>query len=139
MTFIALIIGFLVKLSLNVPLLYGFHKMGLPAYYGSIMATIIGFLTCTTMCLIFLHKKYKVDYEETVKNFTDILCGCMVMVVVLFLMKFIIPIVSTSRIVNIFIILAYSIVGILVYLLFVSKLGVVKNVFGKNLKNIFKK
>lgn len=136
---ISLITGFVIKLLINSSMIYTFQQYGLPPYYGVITASILAYLVSFVICLVSLHYKNKVDYEETVKNFTDILCGCMVMVVVLFLMKFIIPIVSTSRIVNIFIILGYSIVGILVYLLFVSKLGVVKNVFGKNLKNIFKK
>lgn len=136
---ISLITGFVIKLLINSSMIYTFQQYGLPPYYGVITASILAYLVSFVICLVSLHYKNKVDYEETVKNFTDILCGCMVMVVVLFLMKFIIPIVCTSRIVNIFIILAYSIVGILVYLLFVSKLGVVKNIFGKNLKNIFKK
>lgn len=136
---ISLITGFVIKLLLNSSMIYTFQQYGLPPYYGVITASILAYLVSFVICLLVLHFKNKVDYEETVKNFTDILCGCMVMVVVLFLMKFIIPIVSTNRIVNIFIILGYSIVGIFVYLLFVSKLGVIKNVFGKNLKNIFKK
>lgn len=136
---ISLITGFVIKLLLNSSMIYTFQQYGLPPYYGVITASILAYLVSFVICLVVLHFKNKVDYEETVKNFTDILCGCMVMVVVLFLMKFIIPIVSTNRIVNIFIILGYSIVGIFVYLLFVSKLGVIKSVFGKNLKNIFKK
>jgi uncharacterized membrane protein YkvI len=120
-------------------MIYTFQQYGLPPYYGVITASFLAYFVSFIICLISLHIKSKVDYEETVKNFTDILCGCMVMVVLLFLMKFIIPIVSTSRVLNIFIILAYSLVGIVVYLLFVSKIGVVKNIFGKNFKNVFKK
>lgn len=136
---VSLITGFLIKLLLNSSMIYTFQQYGLPPYYGVITASILAYLVSFVICLVSLHFKNKVDYEETVKNFTDILCGCMVMVVVLFLIKFIIPIVSTSRIINIFIILGYSIVGIFVYLLYVSKLGVIKNVFGKNLKSVFKK
>lgn len=136
---ISLGVGVVIKLLLNTSMIYTFQQYGLPPYYGVITASILAYLVSFVICLISLHFKNKVDYEETVKNFTDILCGCMVMVVVLFLMKFIIPVVSASRIVNLFIILVYSLVGIIVYLLFVGKLGVIKNVFGKNLRNVFKK
>ena len=61
------------------------------------------------------------------------------MVVVLFLVKFIIPLVSASRIVNLFIILGYSIIGVIVYLLFVYKVGTLKSVFGDKLTKILKK
>ena len=130
MTFIALIIGFLVKLSLNVPLLYGFHKMGLPAYYGSIMATIIGFLTCTTMCLIFLHKKYKVDYEETLKRFINILGAVIVMTIVLLILKVIFPIVSPSKLINIIIIVIYALLGGIIYLGITIKNKTLQKIFG---------
>ena len=130
MTFIALIIGFLVKLSLNVPLLYGFHKMGLPAYYGSIMATIIGFLTCTTMCLIFLHKKYKVDYEETLKRFINILGAVIVMTIVLLTLKVIFPIVSTNKLINIIIIVIYALLGGIIYLGITIKNKTLQKIFG---------
>ena len=137
--FISLITGVVIKLLLNTSMIYTFQQYGLPPYYGVITASILAYLVSLIICLVSLHIKNKVDYEETVKNFTDILCGCMVMVVVLFLLKFIIPIVSSSRMVCLFIILIYSIIGALVYLLFVGKLGVIKNIFGKNLKNVFKK
>lgn len=132
--FTSLGIGLLIKLFMNTSMIYTFHQYGMPGYYGVITASILAYLVSFIICLVALYLKNKVEYEETVKNFTDILCGCMLMVVVLFLMKFLIPIVSEIRIINIFILLLYLIVGAIVYLVFVAKIGVIKNIFGNSKK-----
>lgn len=132
--FISLIAGVLIKMFMNTSMIYTFHQYGMPGYYGIITASILAYLVSFIICLVALYLKNKVEYEETVKNFTDILCGCMLMVVVLFLMKFMIPVVSEIRIMNLFILLMYLVVGSLVYLLFVGKIGAIKNIFGNNKK-----
>ncbi len=137
--FISLIAGVIIKAFINTSMIGTFNQYGLPAYYGVITASILAYLVSFVICLVALHSKYKVEYEETVKNFIDILCGCMLMVTVLFLMKFVVPIVSTSRIVNLFIIIGYALIGVLVYIVFLGKIGTVKSIFGNKLKDLFKK
>ena len=107
--------------------------MGLPAYYGSITATILGFLTCTIICLMFLHRKYKVDYEETIKRFMDILIAVIVMTIVLLLLKVIFPIVSTSKLVNMIIIIIYTLIGGIIYFGITIKNGSLQKIFGEDI------
>lgn len=137
--FVSLIVGVMLKIILNTNLMETFYKLGLPAYYGTITASLVAYLVSFIICLVVLRGKYKIDYEDTVKNFLDILCGCMLMVVVLFLMKFIIPIVSTNRITNLFIIIGYALIGVLTYLMFMIKVGAINNIFGDKLKGLLKK
>lgn len=137
--FISLVVGVIFKAILNTNLIETFSKLGLPAYYGVITASLVAYAVSFIICLIVLHSKYKVEYEETVKNFLDILSGCMVMIVVLFLIKFIIPIVSANRIVNLFIILGYSIIGVIVYMILMWRMRTVENVFGDKVKGILKR
>lgn len=132
--FASLTIGVLIKMLMNTSMIYTFHQYGMPGYYGVITASILAYLVSFIICLVSLYLKNKVEYEETVKNFTDILCGCMLMVVVLFLMKFIIPVVSEVRIINLFILLIYLVIGAFIYLVFVGKMGAIKNIFGNNKK-----
>lgn len=131
--FFSLIIGFFTNALLNIPLLYGFHKMGLPAYYGSITATILGYLVCTFICLIYLNKKYKVDYEETIKRLLDIATAVIVMTIILLLMKVIFPITSASKIINIFIVLIYTLIGGIIYLGITMKNGSLFKIFGEDI------
>lgn len=135
MVFIALISGFFTKLLLNVPLLYGFYKMGLPAYYGSIVATILGYLVCAFICLIFLNKKYKVDYEETIKCFIDVTTSVTIMAIVLLLLKVIFPFSTPSKLLNILIIIIYTLIGGIIYLGITIKNGTLYKVFGNDIIN----
>lgn len=137
--FVSLAVGVVLKVILNTSLIETFAKLGLPAYYGVITASLVAYSVSFIICLVVLHGKYKIDYEETVRNFLDILSGCMLMVVMLFLVKFVIPIVSANRIVNLFIILGYTIIGGIVYLFFMWKTKTIQNVFGNKLKGFIKR
>lgn len=138
--FISLISGFFTKMLLNIPLLYGFQKMGLPAYYGSITATILGYLICAFICLIFLNKKYKVDYEETIKTLVDVITAVIIMTIVLLLLKVLIPLSTPSRILNILIVIMYAVIGGIIYLVITIKSGALYKVFGNDIiKKILKK
>lgn len=137
--FISLLVGVILKLVLNANLISAFYKMGLPAYYGNICATIIGMLVSFIICLVVLYYKYRVRYEEVVKNFIDILCGTMIMIVVLYIVKIFVPVSSDVRIVNLFIIILYALIGGVVYLFYSWKMKVVKNIFGDRLDKILSK
>jgi len=130
---ISLIVGFLTKVLLNVPLIYGFHKMGLPAYYGAITTTILGLSVSTVVCLAKLNKKYQVGFESTLKQGMNIVGSVITMVIVILLMRFILPLYMGSRLMNIPLVAVYTIVGALVYFLLTYKLGVVNYIFGDKL------
>ena len=130
--FVCLISGLLIKLLLNNNLLKSFNNMGLPPYYGVITATIMGFLVSIIMCIFILHKKYNIKFESVMKNFVDILCGTVIMLCILTLLRLFIPICSDIRMFNLLIILFYSCVGAGIYLLYSKYLKLDKSVFGKN-------
>lgn len=129
--FVSLISGMLVKVILNIPLIHSFNKMGLPAFYGAITATILGFLTSSIISIIALKKKYKINFEETIKEGINILISVIVMVIILFGLKQLVPIETTSRLMAILIVLLYSVIGAIVYLLILMKTNTIKNIFGK--------
>ena len=138
--FICLFCGVFVKLILNYSLLKTFYNIGLPAYYGIITSTILGFLTSIIICLLFLSKRFNIKFEKVLKVFIDVLCGSFLMLIVLFLFKLFIPVYSTNRLLNILIIVFYSTLGFLVFYGYsrISKLD--KEIFGSNnLFNIIKK
>ena len=136
--FVSLVIGIMIKIILNNSLMVTFHNLGLPAYYGVITASLVAYVVSFIVCLVVLYGKYNVNYEVTIKNFMDILCGSMLMIIGLFLFKFLIPIVGVSRISNLFIILIYAIVGVIIYMVFMYKMGTINNVFGDKLNKLFK-
>lgn len=140
MVFFGLLLGLIVNASLNVPLLYAFNKMGLPAYYGSTTATILGYSSCVILSLWYIHKKYKVNYEDTLKKIISIVMTTFVMVIVLLFLQRIFPYQSTSRVFSIFYVTCYSILGIVIYFAIAFQSKLIYGIFGReNIKQIMKR
>lgn len=135
--FMVLISGLLFKLIFNNYMLVSFYRFGLPAYYGVISASIIGYLISFIIGICILIKKYKINFEKLVETFIEIMCASTLMLFVLFVLKFIIPVYSFSRINNIFIILFYALIGVITYFVYSFKSKLVYKIFGKRFVNKF--
>ena len=135
---ISLVAGVLIKFSLNVYLINFFNNLGLVPVYGSITATILGYSVGIILCLIFLRKKCKVSYMPTVKLLGKITLADLTMFVTLCLLKLFVPISANTRLLNIPIIVIYTLIGALVYFLVSHKLNLIEEVFGSKLINKIK-
>ena len=133
--FICLLAGLLTNAFFNIPLLYAFDAMKFPAYYGSTTSTILGYGVCSYLALRFIHKKYNINYEDTLKKVVNIILITMAMVVVLVVVRYFIPFTSNNRYINIFYIILYAIIGLLVYFTLMFKTKLVYNIFGTNYVN----
>lgn len=136
--FIGLVVGVILKILLNSNLILAFYKMGLPAYYGVITASLIGYFVSFVICIIQLRYKYKVRYEELVKNFMDILCGAMLMIVGLLVIKYLFPS-SSNRFVSFLYIVIYTLIGGSIYFIYAYKSKLLFHVFGDKVRDLFRK
>ena len=136
---ISLITGVVIKIILNNYLLRAFYNINMPAYYGAITASIIGYLVSSIICLVVLRRKYKINFEEIVNNFINIMCSAFLMVIVLFILKLFIPITSTNRIMNLVIILVYTVIGAIVYFVYGHFSKLTNKVFGRDIFKILNK
>ncbi len=137
--FISLASGLLLKALVNVSLINQLNNLGLPAYYGSILASILGYGLSLVICLVALHKKCGVNYEKTAKQLVNTLCGTVLMVVALLIVKLIVPISSPSRFLNLPIIIVYAVIGMAVYFMYMYKTKSIDEVFGEGFLKKFKK
>ena len=128
---ISLVVGVALKLGLNVFLINLFAKLGFVPVYGSITATIIGYGVGIILCLYFLKKKCDVKYSDTLKILWKIALANLAMIVVILLFKFIIPMSVTRRLLNIPVIIVYTLLGAGTYFLISKKLNLFDEVFGK--------
>ena len=135
---ISLISGFLIKLIFNSYFLKSFHSIGLPAYYGVIVSSILGYFISIIICIIWLHKKYDVSFQNVFKNLIDILVLSFIMVFVLFIIHLIVPLYSDTRILNLLIIIIYGSIGGGIYLLCSNKITLFSKVFKKELFSFYK-
>ena len=113
--------------------------MGLPPIYGSITATIIGFMITFIICMVVLYKKYDIKFDRSIKNFIDVFICSIVMSVVLLLLNMVIPVSHSGRLISLLIIVLYAVIGVLVYGLCSYKIGVLQRVTGNRFIKIFKK
>lgn len=137
--FISLIVGVIIKILLNHNLLIAFNNMNLPPYYGFITASILGYLASLIICIVILHSKYKIKFEYFVRNLIDVVCGSLIMILLLSLIKFIIPVYSVVRLSNLLIIVVYGLIGASIYFVYAYCTGLTKKVFGKDIVLVLKK
>lgn len=136
--FINLITGLVINAVFDVPLIYLFNYIGLPPYYGAIASTIFGNVVSIIIVIVFMYKKYNIDFFKSYKTFLKIILSIILMILGLRLLKYIVPFTS-SRIASLFIIMLYSTVGALIYFSITYKSGAIYEVFGSNIFDVIKK
>lgn len=137
--FVSLASGLVLKSLINVSLINQLYNLGLPGYYGSVLASILGYGLSFIICLIALHKKCGVNYEKTIKQTINALCGTVLMVLVLSVVKLVVPISVASRFLNILIIVVYAAIGMITYFIYMKKTHSIDEVFGKDFLKKFTK
>lgn len=115
--YFSVITGLLLNLILDIPFMHIFANLGLPAYYGAITATLVGFLISNMISLIFLNTEMHIDYKETFLTIPRFLISTVILIVILTVFKNILPINTTSRLIQMFNIIISGVVAAGIYLL----------------------
>lgn len=135
-----LVVSFLAKAGLNIPMMYLFKYMGLEAYYAPSFTNALVEFSAFVVILLLLSKKYKFNYKDTLRILPKTLLSLVVMLLILFGMKFFINVNQVSRISALFVVIIYSAVGGFVYLILTKKLNLINEVFGQEfIAKIFSK
>ncbi len=135
--YICIFTGFITNGLLDVPLMLLFNKLGLPVYYGAIVATIIGYSLTIFMVLTTLHQKEKLTYRKTFKVLGKTIVPLIFMIGVVLILKLIIPLNIASKISCIVYIAIISIVGAVVFLYTSYKMNILQEIFGFKFLNNF--
>ena len=133
------IIGLGCNALLDIPLILLFHKVGIPEYIGTVIATCIGFIISISIVLIYLNKKMKFEYKDTLRLIGKLVIPTIILIVPIVLAKhyFVFDLTKLNSIISI---LIYGIYGMLVYLFITYKNGALYTVFGEDMvNNILKK
>jgi len=138
--YISSLTGFILNAILDVPMMYLFNYLGLPPYFGAIVATMLGYLSSIILALKILSKEHKIDYKNTLNTMKNMIIPTVSMVLVVIILKMIIPINLDSRMSSILYVGIISIIGAFTYLLLCLKNKTLYEAFGENrIKNIIKK
>lgn len=135
---INLLVGLLINAVFDVPLMHLLHYIGLPAYYGATLSTILGNMTSVLIVFSFLKFKYGIHFRETIFCIFKIITSVAIMVSGLFLLKILIPFVS-NRLLSIGVVSIYSLVGLIIYYICIRKFGLIDKILGKDIFEKIKK
>ena len=133
MVFVTLIVGLLLKGTLNIPFMYLANNLGIYPFYGAITATILGFVTSAIIATVHIKRKFNISYKDVYSQFKHIVVGVALMLLSMFLLEVFIPLKVNSRILSILIAGLYALVGGSVYLFYMYKTKTLEKVFGKSI------
>lgn len=127
--------GFLTNAFLDVPIMILFSKINIPAFLGSIVASIIGFSISVIVGISSLHRSEGISFGFTLKNMFKSLVPVGVMSLVLILIdKFF---VISNNFIHIFI---FALIGGFIYIYLSYKMHILNDLFGREgLNRIIKK
>ena len=136
--YISSISGILLNAILDVPFMLLFDVIGLPAYWGATLATVVGFSVTVLIAMVYLRKAFHFQYADTKNTLLKILVPLIVMIVVVVLMKLFIPVNYDSRFACVMYIAVIAVVGALSYFIVSHKMGLMDDILGKNYLQKFK-
>ena len=96
----SVIIGQLINVALDIPLMVVFKKIGWPAYYGAIAATLACFIISNGISLHYLNKEMHLNYKETIASIPRFILSTIVLVIMIEVFKMFLPINSSKKIVQ---------------------------------------
>lgn len=141
--FIALFGSFILKAVLNIPMMNLVYYMGIEAYYGSIITTMLVQGISVVYLLFNLRKKYKVDYKNSVPTFIKVILVNIIMLLSLMIFRLlqnnIIGSFSHTRLSSILEIIIYATIGVIIYVVLSLKNNLFEEVLGKEFINKIKR
>lgn len=130
--YVSSIMGFLINALLDVPLMHLFNLMGLEAFYGAILATILGYVFSYIYSLTSLKKSMNFNYSETLDTIKKVFLPIISMFIVLLILNLFVEL-PTNGIMKMCLVLGlYTLLGAFVYLGISYKTGLLYEVFGKD-------
>ena len=128
----SLLISFVLNAIFNIPFMHLCHYLGFGGYQGATVCTLVTQTLPSLFLIIYIKKSFNFHYKLLfINSFKIILCN-IVMMIVLYLFKFVYPINSLSRFGSLLECFIYGIIGFIVYALLLVKTGLFKDLFGNS-------
>lgn len=134
------LVGIVLNAALDLPLIYLFDAVGIPAYLGASAASIVGQSATLGMLLWSLRGAYGFRYAAVLRTLGRVILPTAGMAVVVLALEALWPVTGTRGLLLVAQLLAYAILGGGVYLLLALKTGTISAVIGADtLRNLFEK
>lgn len=130
--YVSSIMGFLINALLDVPLMHLFNLMGLEAFYGAILATVLGYVFSYIYSLTSLKKSMNFNYSETLDTIKKVFLPIISMFIVLLILNLFVELPINGIMKMCLLLSLYTLLGAFVYLGISYKTGLLYEVFGKD-------
>lgn len=134
------IFGCLFNALLDIPLMYICNYIGIGAYFGAILASLISYSISIYVGLHSISSEHKLSYKDTYKQVLKTMIPALGMTFVLVVLNMFLPFNEYSRTSSVCIILIDMVVGAIIYIGLSIKLKVPQHIFGgKEINSVLKK
>ena len=104
-----------------------FNKLGLNAYYGASLSTMLGYVVSLIICFVDLKKQFNIDFKKIFKSILIGLVAATIMYIIIYLLKSNITF-GSSRLISILEISIYALVGALTYIVLLIRTKTFKEI-----------
>ena len=127
--------SFILKALLNVPMMHFMKFIGIEAYYGTIVTTILVQFLAVIYLLYKLNKVYKVNYKSSIVPAIKIILMNGIMLLSIMIVRLFLGTFETTRLWALLEIIIYALIGGVIYLILSIKNNMLEEVFGKQFIN----
>lgn len=127
-----LFISFILNAIFNIPFMHLCHNLNIGGYQGATVCTLITQFLPTIFLMIYIKKKLKLNYKYLITNGLKIILSTIVMMIILYLITFIIPINSKTRIDALIECIIYGTLGTIIYIIMLKKTNLIDELFGNS-------
>lgn len=132
--------GCILNALLDVPMMLLCHKLGIGAYYGAMISSLIGYALSIAIGLHLINKEKTLSYKDTYKWMAISLIPASAMTIVLLTLNKFLPFNLYTKTGSLLIIIIDAIIGGIIFIYLSFKLGILKHIFGdQELERIIKK
>ncbi len=129
---IATLIGIVINTCLDLPLIYLFDYLGIPAYLGATAASIVGQIVTLVILLVSLYRNFKLNYMPSVVTLLRTIIPTCAMAGVVLLISYFWKVTDTRGILLLVQLGVYALAGGIVYLFLSYKLGALTEIMDKD-------
>lgn len=123
-TLVVLLTGLILKAVLNVPMMKYLPLIGISSSQGATITTLLVQVISILIILIYLYKKFKINFKGVRRSIIKIFLSGLIMVGVLYILTNFISIGTTTKLSSVIVVGIYALVGGIVYLGLTYKFGI---------------
>lgn len=115
-TIYLLLIGLLISIIFQIPLINSAYRMGYSLESGSVSSIVLGMITSITISIILITQKYKISPLDNFKNILNIIYENIILCLILVLFTLVVKVDTTTILSSILTIIFYIFITIIYYI-----------------------